>query len=340
MQNEFESSGVFETLMVNSLQVPGVKVNRNKFLYDALSKYEHDPKKISNAINTNPIEAGIDKKTLDKVAKYTINKTTAISSGASFAAGLPGGFAMMASIPADVVQYFGMSIRLAQELAYIYGEEDLFDGTEIDDSRVRDTLIAYIGVMFGVQGASEVVRIISTQLSKTALKRLPQKALTKTFYYPIIKNIGKVLSVKITKDTFAKGVSKAIPIVGGVVSGGMTFFSLRPMGKKLQECLSESKFNYDENLMKKDVETIENFSENENIIDVEYTDSFDEDTINNQSKNTFKEYYREKETPLERNIDIVNELEKCKNLLEQGLINEEEANKIKNELLNKYYKLN
>lgn len=82
---------------------------------------------------------------------------------------------MMASIPADVAQYFGMSIRLAQELAYIYGEEDLFNGTEIDDSRVRQTLIAYIGVMFGVQGASEVVRIISTQLSKTALKRLPQK---------------------------------------------------------------------------------------------------------------------------------------------------------------------
>ena len=125
MQNEVESSGVFETLMVNSLQVPGVKVNRNKFLYDALSRYEHDSKKISNAISTNPIDAGIDKKTLDKVAKYTINKTTAISSGASFAAGLPGGFAMMASIPADVAQYFGMSIRLAQELAYIYGEEVL-----------------------------------------------------------------------------------------------------------------------------------------------------------------------------------------------------------------------
>lgn len=338
MQNEVESSGVFETLMVNSLQVPGVKVNRNKFLYDSLSRYEHDSKKISNAISTNPIDAGIDKKTLDKVAKYTINKTTAISSGASFAAGLPGGFAMMASIPADVAQYFGMSIRLAQELAYIYGEEDLFNGTEIDDSRVRQTLIAYIGVMFGVQGASEVVRIISTQLSKTALKRLPQKALTKTFYYPIIKNIGKILSVKVTKDSFAKGVSKVIPIVGGVASGGMTFFSLRPMGKKLQECLSESKFNYDENLMKKDIETIEKFSENEGIIDVEYTDSFDEDTINNKSESILNECYRE-ETSLEKNIDIKDELEKCKELVEQGLINEEDANKIKNELLKKYYKL-
>ncbi len=340
MQNEVDSSGVFETVMVNSLQIPGVKVNRNKFLYDALSKYEHDSKKISNAISTNPIDAKIDRKTLDKVAKYTINKTTAISSGASFAAGLPGGFAMMASIPADVAQYFGMAIRLAQELAYIYGEEDLFDGTEIDDSRVRHTLIGYIGVMFGVQGASEVVRIVSTQLSKTALKRLPRKPLMKTFYYPIIKDICKVLSIKMNKGIFAKGVSKAIPIVGGVVSGGMTFFSLRPMGIKLQECLSEAKFDYNENLIKKDIETIEKFSENEDIIDVEYTDSFDEYISDNQSENTFNDNFIEKEMALDKNIDIVNELEKCKKLLDQELISEEEFNKIKDDVLKKYYNLN
>ena len=341
MQNEVtSSSGVFETVMVNSLQIPGVKVNRNKFLYDALSKYEHDSKKVSNAISTNPIDAKIDRKTLDKVAKYTINKTTTISSGASFAAGLPGGFAMIASIPADIAQYFGMAIRLAQELAYIYGEEDLFDGTEIDDSRVRHTLIGYIGVMFGVQGASELVRVISTQLSKTALRRLPKKALTKTFYYPIIKNICKALSIRMNKGIFAKGVSKAIPIVGGVVSGGMTFFSLRPMGIKLQECLSEAKFDYDENLIKKDIETIEKFSENEDIIDVEYTDCFDEYTIDNKSESTFDENYREMEVALDKNIDIVNELEKCRKLLEQELISEEEFNKIKDDILKKYYNLN
>ena len=33
MENETDSSGAFETIMINALQVPGVKVNRNKFLY-------------------------------------------------------------------------------------------------------------------------------------------------------------------------------------------------------------------------------------------------------------------------------------------------------------------
>ena len=42
-------------------------------------------------------------------------RTTALS----FAAGIPGGLAMAATIPADVAQFFGMALRLAQELAYL-----------------------------------------------------------------------------------------------------------------------------------------------------------------------------------------------------------------------------
>lgn len=34
------------------------------------------------------------------------------------------------------------------------------------------------------------------------------------------------IGVKVTKDSFAKGVSKVIPVVGGVVSGGLTFASI------------------------------------------------------------------------------------------------------------------
>ena len=46
MENETDSSGAFETIMINALQVPGVKVNRNKFLYDVLSKFERNSKNI------------------------------------------------------------------------------------------------------------------------------------------------------------------------------------------------------------------------------------------------------------------------------------------------------
>jgi hypothetical protein len=60
------------------------------------------------------------------------------------------------------------------------------------------------------------VRVLSTQIAKTTLKKLPQKALTKTFWYPIVKQIGKAIGVKVTKTTVAKGFSKAIPVIGGL----------------------------------------------------------------------------------------------------------------------------
>ncbi len=44
-----------------------------------------------------------------------------------------------------------------------------------------------------------------------------------------------------TKEVFAKGVAKVIPVVGGFVSGGLTFASYKPMAKKLKKYLSELK---------------------------------------------------------------------------------------------------
>ena len=66
-------------------------------------------------------------------------------------------------------------------------------------------------------------------------------------------------------------------------------------------------------------------------------ETFDEEIIEDQSENMSSEYNKEK--ALDKNIDIVDELETCKKLLEQGLISEDEAKKIKEELLKKYYNI-
>jgi len=54
----------------------------------------------------------------------------------SFAAGLPGGLALAATIPADTIQYFGMALRLAQEIAYLYGEDDLWSEGNLKEEKV------------------------------------------------------------------------------------------------------------------------------------------------------------------------------------------------------------
>ena len=54
--------------------------------------------------------------------------------------------------------------------------------------------------------------------------------------------MGEIIGVKVTKAGFAKGVSKVVPIVGGVISGGISYVSMNHMGHRLSEVLRESIF--------------------------------------------------------------------------------------------------
>ena len=87
------------------------------------------------------------------------------------------------------------------------------------------------------------------------MKTVPQKALTKTLWYPILKKVLKIFGVNLTKGSLAKGMGKVIPILGGVLSGGLTFATMKPMGERLQKELSKL-VNYDENQYQEDIETI------------------------------------------------------------------------------------
>ncbi|MEB9553119.1 bacteriochlorophyll 4-vinyl reductase [Bacillus cereus] len=270
MENEF---GMIEVLITNAVKLPGVKVNRDEFLAKNFSG-NVSSNQLAEIIEKGPINANIDKKIINKVAKKVISNRTMKSSSVSFAAGVPGGLAMAATIPADTAQFFGMALRLSQELGYIYGYEDFWDDDGLDVEKVNGDLVLFLGVMFGVGGATATIKVLSSQLSKEALKKIPNKALMKTFYYPIIKKIASYIGVKITKDSFAKGISKVIPFVGGVVSGGLTFASMMKMGNRLSKSLEENMNLSSEDVRKSFEELKKN---NPEIIDVDFEelDNFD-----------------------------------------------------------------
>ena len=197
---EITSDIMLEEIICKAIQIPGVKVDRNKFLAEIFSSKVD---LLENIINNGPIEVGITREEINNIANRLIMKRTSQSSIASFAAGIPGGLAMAATIPADILQFFGMSLRLAQELSYLYGADDLWENGKIDDDKVKNQLILYCGVMFGVSGAVSGVRVLSTQIAKIALKKIPQKALTKTFWYPIIKKICSFVGYTLTKKNIS-----------------------------------------------------------------------------------------------------------------------------------------
>ena len=136
--------------MIGSVaKLPVIRVDREAFLRQqfADSKYldeilKHGPQHVYTAESL--------RKKADGVIKKSTNQTTL----ASFVAGIPGGPAAVAIGGADVAQYFGFAINLAQKIAYLFGEDDLFtDESELNEgAKVR--VLAYLGVMLGASGSA------------------------------------------------------------------------------------------------------------------------------------------------------------------------------------------
>lgn len=228
----------FSAVLASAARLPGVRIHRADYLRKALARYCSEDE-IRRAVDETPAAAGIPLDVLDKAANDSINYEAAKASALSAAAGIPGFIALPATVPADTAQYFGHMLRIAQKLAYLYSWPDLFsdDRDDLDDA-TKGVLTLFFGVMFGTQSANAAVGKVAGMMSKQVAKKLPQKALTQGVVYPVVKKVAGYLGVQMTKQTFAKSVSKAIPVVGAVVSGGLTLATYLPMAKRLKKHLA------------------------------------------------------------------------------------------------------
>lgn len=314
-----------------AIQIPGVRVNRDSFLCEAFKEVDRDT--LQNILEKGPVDSGVARTILRQKAHTLIQTRTALSAGASFAAGLPGGVAMAATIPADMLQFYGVSLRMAQELAYLYGESNLWEKDFLDRDKVTNQLILYCGVMFGATGASQSVRILSSAVAKQALKKLPQQALTKTFYYPVIKSILRFFGITMTKSSFAKGVSKAIPIVGGVVSGGITLATLGPMGLRLAETLDEARFAYSEETFKADWQQVMEVVEQEETTKTAANSAMDSPKMKVQAPAWLNRVKKGHLSKVKMDSSAMDEIRKAKQMLDEGILTEEEFSQAKARIL-------
>ena len=53
------------------------------------------------------------------------------------------------------------------------------------------------------------------------------------------RGLNANLGFRMTKQSFAKGAAKTIPVVSAVISGGLTFATFPPMAKRLQKHLAD-----------------------------------------------------------------------------------------------------
>lgn len=230
-----------EDVIIMGLKVPGIRINRANFLQKELHK-NFPQETIDDAIENNPLHAGIPTKMIDKIADEVIKYERACVSGISAALGMPGGVAMAATIPADIAQYYGYMLRATQKLMYLYGfpEIDVEEKGQTFDSETINILIVCMGVMYGAAGANNALKAMAKALAVGVEKQLLRKALTKGTIYPIVKNVAKWFSVKMTKEVFAGFFKSAIPVIGGVIGGGITFVSFKPCCDKLKASLQNT----------------------------------------------------------------------------------------------------
>lgn len=217
-------------------QMPFVKVNREEFLRKEFSGNEH----IEKIIKDGP-QSVFTSRALRKRAQKVIANTTNKTSMASFLTGIPSSpVTAVASGGADIIQYFGFALNLSQQIAYLFGEDNLFNG-DYDKlpEEVQIRIISYLGIMFGAGGSSALIASISKTAGKSIGKKITQKALTKTTWYPLVKKIGSTLGYKITKQTVGKSITKIVPVIGGVVSGSLTYLTFKPMGNRLADTFAD-----------------------------------------------------------------------------------------------------
>ena len=229
-----------EDIIILGLRIPGVHIDREEFLRKQFMKnYSNDV--IQDAVKFNPAHAGITVEEIDNIADQVIQYERNCVSGISLALGAPGGVAMFATLPTDIAQYYGYMLRAIQKLLYLYGfpEINVENGVNIDDETMN-LITLCLGVMYGVEGSVASIKILSNALGKGVEKKLLQKALTKGTFYPIVKKISRWFGVYMTKQVFAGFFRKAIPVVGGVVGGGITYLSFKPCCDNLKKSLQDT----------------------------------------------------------------------------------------------------
>lgn len=222
------------------LSLPGVLVDRESFLTKELRVYCPD-EQVKTAIELNPAAAQIPSDLIERIAESVIRYHVRLAAVTSFGAGIPGGLVMAITIPTDQAQVVRHAMVLAQKLAYLYGWPDLQANGEPDEE-TKNLVILMVGSMWGVKEANIALDLLAKEFAQQFVTRVPRQPLTKTLYYPALKEILKWFGIKLTKQTFAGGIAKFFPVASGITSAALTRVVLRRGARQLQDHVRELRF--------------------------------------------------------------------------------------------------
>ncbi|MDR1970852.1 MAG: hypothetical protein LBQ46_02920 [Treponema sp.] len=216
---------LWNSLLETVLKLPGARVDRLSFLEREFSRY-CNPELVEKIKECGTGKAEVADTVMNKAAARVIAGQTASVTAVSFVSGLPGGLAMLGTIPVDLAQYYYNLVVTAQKLAFIYGWPEL-EGDEPDS--LPSMLTVFIGIMTGTVTADKEIRSLSKLLEDEVARKLSYLALTKAGILLLARRLGGILGAKLFWQGYTGLACKAVPLVGGLVSGGITLTTFLPM---------------------------------------------------------------------------------------------------------------
>ena len=229
-------SGVWQQLLTAALKVPGVTVNREAFLRNALGAV-CSADELERVLSGRPADV-LPTTTIDVLARQTAMRHVRRVTLLSAAVGLPGGWmALLGAVPADLAQYYCQCLMVAQKLAYLYGFPSLQGGVG-DDGRLARQLTVFVGVMMGVAKANELLNSTARLLAERATRQMAEQVAVRGAVMPVLESIAASLGMKISRQRLANMASKALPVAGAVLSGGLSYVTFRDGTERLRRVLA------------------------------------------------------------------------------------------------------
>lgn len=223
----------FDEVVAQAIRLPGTSVNRADYITEALGR-KYAPLIVHAAVETTPKKAGLTDRQIEKIAKKSLGRDGRRTTALSFAAGIPGGVAGAVTIPADLIQFYGYLIRAIQKLTYLYGWRDLIRiETNKPDLAASNGLIIMLGVMAGVNRANDALARLARLRMAGASDQALRTALAEHALSDQVNKISEELTMRMAKRLGGQVAGKAIPIVGGIVSGVITGSGFDEMAKRL-----------------------------------------------------------------------------------------------------------
>ncbi len=241
-----ENNGVLQRIISTAMDIPGVRVDYEDFLRKEL-KNKVPFFTIEKAVEKGTAKAGISKKLTDGLAKNTIRSKKAMTVFVSALAGIPGGVAgLLGGTALDTMQFYANFLNLTQRLMYIYGYGDIASL----DAAQEEMMIVMLGAAMGVEAAQKFVLTQLPKLAGMIGDKIIAREATKSILTKVSEKVLIQLGLKegglLTTEEIARYIAKAVPVVGAVINGSISWIMFSIMAKNLQKVLSQS-YDYRKN---------------------------------------------------------------------------------------------